>query len=218
MIAQDKAEQIYTLLDQKYPNPQTELTYDDAFTLTIAVLLSAQSTDKQVNKATYILFQQAKTPYEILALGLSKLENLVKTIGLYKTKSKNIILLCERLIQHFNGNIPDNMEDLTSLPGIGRKSANIILNSIFNQSTIAVDTHVNRLSKRLGFADEKDNILTVEKKLEQHTPNKWKKNAHHYLVLHGRYICKARAPQCNLCPLQNICPSFDNNTKKYIQK
>ncbi len=204
-----KINEIFTKLSDTFPAPKTELKYFNAFTLTIAVLLSAQSTDKQVNQVTEQLFTKARTPKEFL--NLYDLENEIKSIGLYKTKAKNILSLCKKLEEKFDGKIPNNLEDLTSLDGIGRKSANVILNTIFQQPTIAVDTHVNRVSKRLHLANANDSVLKVEQKLLEKVPNQWKKDAHHYLVLHGRYICKARNPQCGKCVLNTICPSYQKN-------
>ena len=155
------------------------------------------------------MFTKARTPKEFL--NLYDLENEIKSIGLYKTKAKNILSLCKKLEEKFDGKIPNNLEDLTSLDGIGRKSANVILNTIFQQPTIAVDTHVNRVSKRLHLANANDSVLKVEQKLLEKVPNQWKKDAHHYLVLHGRYICKARNPQCGKCVLNTICPSYQKN-------
>ena len=199
------ANEIFTILSKEFIHPQTELKYVNSFTFAIAVLLSAQSTDKQVNKITESLFQEASDAKSFLQI--NNLEDKIKSIGLYKTKAKNIILLCKRLEQEFNGEIPNNLEDLISLPGIGRKSANVILNTIFNHNTIAVDTHVNRVAKRLKLAKDNDSVLEVEQQLNNKIPNEWKKDAHNYLILHGRYICTAKNPKCHQCPLSNICPS-----------
>lgn len=196
---------IFTALSKHIPFPATELQYINNFTLTIAVLLSAQSTDKQVNKIMKPLFEQYDTPAKMLTI--PNLQKQINSIGLYKTKAKNIISLCHMLIQKFNSTIPSTFEELIMLPGIGRKSANVILNTAFGQNTIAVDTHVNRVAKRLHIANQDDNIIQVEKKLLQKIDQKWLKNAHHYLVLHGRYTCKAINPQCAKCPLAEMCPS-----------
>jgi len=200
--------QILQIFNDKDPNPRCELDYTNAYTLLIAVLLSAQSTDKGVNKATKELFKIADTPQKMLDLGLDKLKEYIKTIGLYNNKAKNIIALSEDLIKYHNGEVPANREDLEKLAGIGRKTANVVLNVWFNQPTIAVDTHVMRISHRLDFSDGKT-PLDIEKDLNNILPDSFKKNANHWLVLFGRYICKAQKPDCLNCPISKFCYSKD---------
>ncbi len=200
---------IFERLSKNIEKPKVELNYSNAFQLTIAVLLSARTTDKQVNKVTNTLFKKFFKPEDLYKF--DNLENEIKTIGLYKTKAKHIQELCQILIEKFNGEIPSNLKDLTSLPGIGRKSANVILSEIFQQNAIAVDTHVNRVAKRLGIATSKDSVLAVEKKLMSAIPEKWQRSANSYLVLHGRYTCTARNPKCNECPLKDMCDYYKNN-------
>lgn len=186
------------------PHPTTELIYSSPFELLIAVILSAQATDKSVNKATQILFAKANTPKKIAALGLTNLKKYIKTIGLYNTKAKNIIKTCKILREHYQGKVPNNRENLEGLSGVGRKTANVILNTAFHQPTIAVDTHIFRVCNRTGLAPGKT-PLAVEKTLLKVVPKKYLKNAHHWLVLHGRYICLARKPKCFECIIQDLC-------------
>lgn len=190
------------------PNPQCELNYHNAYTLLVAVVLSAQSTDKGVNKATESLFKIADTPQKILELGLDKLKEYIKTIGLYNNKAKNIILLSEDLVNKYNGEVPHNREALESLPGIGRKTANVVLNVWFDEPALAVDTHVMRLSHRLDFSQGK-NPLEVEQDLMKVLPEEFVKKANHWLVLFGRYTCKAQKPDCLNCPIREYCRSKD---------
>lgn len=190
------------------PNPQCELNYHNAYTLLIAVVLSAQSTDKGVNKATESLFKIADTPQKILELGLDKLKEYIKTIGLYNNKAKNIILLSEDLVNKYNGEVPHNREALESLPGVGRKTANVVLNVWFDEPALAVDTHVMRLSHRLDFSQGK-NPLEVEQDLMKVLPEEFVKKANHWLVLFGRYTCKAQKPDCLNCPIREYCRSKD---------
>tara|TARA_Y100001960_G_C14746561_1_gene865970 strand:- start:551 stop:1183 length:633 start_codon:yes stop_codon:yes gene_type:complete len=191
-------------LSKEIPNPKSDLKYTNTFTLLLAVVLSAQSTDVGVNKATKKLFLIADTPKKILNLGISKLKFFIKTIGLYNTKAKNIINLSQIIIERFNGKVPNTREELTSLPGVGRKTANVILNIAFKKSTIAVDTHIFRVSNRTKIAIGKKPI-DVELKLEDIVPEKYKKQAHHLLILHGRYVCKARSPICKICVVKDLC-------------
>jgi len=191
-------------LSKEIPNPKPDLKYTNTFTLLLAVVLSAQSTDVGVNKATKKLFLIADTPKKILNLGISKLKFFIKTIGLYNTKAKNIINLSQIIIERFNGKVPNTREELTSLPGVGRKTANVILNIAFKKSTIAVDTHIFRVSNRTKIAIGKKPI-DVELKLEDIVPEKYKKQAHHLLILHGRYVCKARSPICKICVVNDLC-------------
>ena len=200
--------QILQIFNDRDPNPRCELDYTNAYTLLIAVLLSAQSTDKGVNKATKELFKIADTPQKMLDLGIEKLKEYIKTIGLYNNKAKNIIALSEDLIKYHNGEVPENREALEKLAGIGRKTANVILNVWFNQPTIAVDTHVMRISHRLNLSDGKT-PLEIEQDLNNILPDNFKKNANHWLVLFGRYICKAQKPDCLNCPITNFCSDKD---------
>lgn len=206
-----KAEEILEILkifNDKDPNPRCELDYTNAYTLLVAVLLSAQTTDKGVNKATAELFKIADTPQKMLELGLENLKGYIKTIGLYNNKAKNIIALSQELINKYQGEVPSDRQALENLPGVGRKTANVVLNVWFNQPTIAVDTHVMRISHRLGFSDGKT-PLAVEEDLNAVLPDNYKKNANHWLVLFGRYICKAQKPDCPNCPISSFCKSAD---------
>jgi endonuclease-3 len=196
--------QIYSRLREKMPNPETELVYDSPFELLIAVILSAQATDVGVNKATALLFPAANTPEAILDLGLRRLKSYIKTIGLYNAKAENIIKTCRILIDRFDGDVPRTREELESLPGVGRKTANVILNTAFGEPTIAVDTHIFRVANRTGLAPGKT-PLAVEKRLVRLTPDEFKKDAHHWLILHGRYTCKARKPDCPNCVIEDLC-------------
>ncbi len=198
--------EIFNRLALAMPEPTTELNYSTAFELLIAVVLSAQATDKGVNKATGPLFAVANTPEAILDLGLPTLKDYVKTIGLFNTKSANIIKLCQQLIADHNGEVPQTREALEALPGVGRKTANVILNTAFGQPTIAVDTHIFRVSNRTGLAPGK-NVLEVEKNLIKWVPTHYKKDAHHLLILHGRYTCIARKPKCQQCIIKDLCDS-----------
>lgn len=186
------------------PQPQTELIYHSEFELLIAVMLSAQATDKSVNKATHGLFQRANTPKQMLDLGEANLKNYIKTIGLFNTKAANIIKTCRLLFEHYASQVPKQREQLESLPGVGRKTANVLLNTLFGEATIAVDTHIFRVANRSGLAPGK-NVIEVEKKLEKNVPAIFKKQAHHWLVLHGRYTCIARKPKCPECIIQDLC-------------
>lgn len=199
-----KRVELFTRLQQANPSPQTELVYHSEFELLIAVILSAQATDKRVNIVTAALFPIAHTPGQILALGLSGLKSHIKSIGLYNSKAENIIKTCRILVDQHASVIPRDRASLEALPGVGRKTANVLLNTLFGESTIAVDTHIFRVANRTGLAPGK-NVVEVEKKLEKNIPNKFKKDAHHWLVLHGRYICKARKPECWHCLIQDIC-------------
>ena len=190
------------------PDPETELQYSTAFELLIAVVLSAQATDKGVNKATAKLFPIANTPQSILALGEEGLKNHIKTIGLFNTKGANIIKLCQRLIDHHHGEVPQTRVELEALAGVGRKTANVILNTAFGQPTIAVDTHIFRVSNRTGLAKGK-NVVEVEQNLEKWVPKQHKLDAHHLLILHGRYTCIARKPRCGSCVVEDLCDFKD---------
>ena len=186
------------------PDPETELDYINPYTLLVAVVLSAQATDAGVNKATQPLFAIADTPQKMLKLGEARLTDYIKTIGLYRMKAKNVIRLSEILVKEHGGQVPRERAALEALPGVGRKTANVVLNVAFGQPTIAVDTHIFRVGNRTGLAPGKT-PLEVEMSLEKRTPAEWKKNAHHWLILHGRYICKARKPDCPICPVVDIC-------------
>ena len=199
-----KRTEIFTRLRDQNPNPTTELNYSSPFELLIAVILSAQATDVGVNKATDRLYPVANTPQAILDLGLEGLKSYVKTIGLYNAKAENIIKTCEMLLTLHNGEVPDNREALEALPGVGRKTANVVLNTAFGQPTMAVDTHIFRVSNRTGIAPGK-NVLEVEKRLLRLVPKEFLVDAHHWLILHGRYVCKARKPQCGSCIIEDLC-------------
>jgi endonuclease III len=186
------------------PQPRTELCYRSPFELLIAVVLSAQATDKSVNKATTRLFKVANTPQKILALGEEGLIEYIQSIGLFRTKTRHIIALCKILIQEHHGKVPDNREALEKLPGVGRKTANVILNTAFGQPTIAVDTHIFRVANRTGLAPGK-NVREVEEKLLRVVPEEYRLNAHHWLILHGRYVCTARTPHCSECIVNDLC-------------
>ena len=200
--------EIMDIFNQKDPNPRCELNYSNAYTLLVAVVLSAQSTAKGVNRATEELFKIADTPQKMAALGLDKLKHYIKTIGLYNNKAKNIIALSKELTEKYQGEVPHNREALENLAGVGRKTANVVLNVWFNEPTLAVDTHVMRISHRLNMSDGK-NPLEVEKDLLKVLPDNYKKNANHWLVLFGRYICKAQKPDCPNCPVSSFCHSAD---------
>lgn len=197
-------EKIFERFQKWDPAPTTELVYHSPFELLIAVILSAQATDLSVNKATAKLFPVANTPKKILDLGEKKLKEFIKTIGLYNTKANNIIKTCAILLHDHAGSVPDNREALEELPGVGRKTANVILNTVFNQPTIAVDTHIFRVCNRTGLAKGKT-PLQVETKLLKTTPARFKQHAHHWLVLHGRYVCIARKPKCPECIIKDLC-------------
>ena len=200
--------EIMSVFAHKYPNPRCELDYKNAFTLLVAVVLSAQSTDKGVNKATKALFEVADTPQKMAALGLEELKNYIKTIGLYNNKAKNIIALSQTLVEKYQGEVPADREALENLPGVGRKTANVVLNVWFDQPTLAVDTHVMRISHRLGFSNGKT-PLAIEQDLLKVLPPEYVKNANHWLVLFGRYVCKAQKPDCANCPIAGFCHSKD---------
>ena len=197
-------EEFYTRLRESNPAPTTELHYATPFQLLIAVILSAQATDVGVNKATARLFPVAPTPADMLALGEEGLTEYIKTIGLFRTKAKNVIATCRQLIEKHHGEVPDDRSALEALPGVGRKTANVVLNTAFGHPTIAVDTHIFRLGNRTGLAPGKT-VDDVEKKLLRVTPEEFKKDAHHWLILHGRYVCKARKPECARCVVSDLC-------------
>ena len=206
-----KRREIFERLRAANPNPTTELVYRSPFELLVSVVLSAQATDKSVNLATARLFSVANTPEKIVELGEQKLSDFLRTIGLYRMKAKNVIGLSSLLLRNFNGEVPKTREALESLPGVGRKTANVVLNTAFGQPTIAVDTHIFRVANRTGIAPGKD-PLEVELKLLKHTPADFLKDAHHWLILHGRYVCVARKPKCPECGIRNLC-EFRRKTK-----
>jgi len=200
----DKRTAIFNTLRARMPAPTTELEYANPFELLIAVILSAQATDISVNKATKKLYPVASTPDAILALGAGGLKPYIRTIGLFNSKAENIVKTCRILIEDHDSEVPRTREELESLPGVGRKTANVVLNTAFGEPTIAVDTHIFRVSNRTGIAKGKT-PLEVEKRLVRSTPDEFKKDAHHWLILHGRYICKARKPLCGECPIEQWC-------------
>ena len=200
----EKRHEIFRRLSEAIPEPKTELTHTSTFELLIAVILSAQATDKGVNIATAKLFPVANTPQAIVDLGLEGLESYIKTIGLYRSKAKNVLATCRMLVEQYNSEVPRTREALESLPGGGRKTANVILNTAFGEATIAVDTHIFRLGNRIGLAPGKT-PLDVEKKLMKTVPREYMQDAHHLLILHGRYVCVARKPKCAACVIYDYC-------------
>ncbi len=199
-----KRTEILTRLREENPKPTTELQYASPFELLISVILSAQATDVSVNKATGPLFAAANTPAGVVRLGEEKLKSYIKTIGLFNTKAKNVIKTCQMLVDEHDGEVPTNREGLEALPGVGRKTANVVLNTAFSQPTIAVDTHIFRVSNRTKFAPGK-NVNQVEQKLLKFVPDEFKHDVHHWLILHGRYICTARKPKCSACVIFDLC-------------
>jgi endonuclease-3 len=196
--------EIFRRLHEDNPEPKTELAYSSPFELLVAVTLSAQATDVSVNKATAKLFPVANTPEAIYALGVEGLSKYIKTIGLYNSKAKNVIEACRILIEKHGSQVPDNREDLEALPGVGRKTANVVLNTAFRQLAMAVDTHIFRVSNRTGIAPGK-NVVEVENKLMKFVPKEFLLDAHHWLILHGRYVCQARKPRCGSCRIEDLC-------------
>jgi endonuclease-3 len=206
------AEEFFARLKKHTPEPKTELQYVNPYTLLVAVVLSAQATDKGVNKATAPLFRRVTTPQQMVALGEASLTETIKTIGLYRGKAKNVIALSKLLVERHGGSVPKNREALEALPGVGRKTANVVLNVAFGEPTIAVDTHIFRVSNRTGLAPGKD-VLEVEQALEKVVPEQYKLNAHHWLILHGRYTCVARKPLCPTCVVRDLC-RFKEKTRE----
>jgi endonuclease III len=206
-----KRREIFRRFEAANPNPTTELEYGTPYELLVAVVLSAQATDKSVNAATKKLFADANTPEKMVALGVPRLEGTIRTIGLFRTKAKNVIALSKMLLEEHCGAVPQNREALERLPGVGRKTANVVLNTAFGQPTVAVDTHIFRVANRTGIAPGKD-PLEVEEKLLKFTPPEYLKNAHHWLILHGRYVCLARKPGCPKCLIRDLC-EFRPKTK-----
>lgn len=209
-MKRDQINTLFSRLAAENPAPKTELDYGNPYTLLVAVVLSAQATDVGVNKATKALFELADTPAAMLALGEQRVRELIRTIGLYRNKAKNVIALSRMLIDEHDGQVPNDRAALERLPGVGRKTASVILNEAFGQSTIAVDTHVFRLANRTGLAPAKT-PLAVEHSLEKVVPKRYARGAHHWLILHGRYVCVARKPKCEICTISDLC-SFDAKT------
>jgi endonuclease III len=203
--------ELFRRLRELDPNPTTELKYSTPFELLVAVILSAQATDVGVNKATKRLFPVANTPKKILALGEEGLKRYISTIGLYNAKAKNIVATCALLLERHGGEVPRTREELEALPGVGRKTANVILNTVFGETTIAVDTHIFRVCNRTGLARGKT-VRAVEDKLVKVVPQEYKLGAHHWLILHGRYVCTARKPKCPVCPIRDLC-AYQHKTR-----
>jgi endonuclease-3 len=204
MLKKPQIEEFFARLQKAMPDPRGELEYINPYTLLVAVVLSAQATDASVNKATEPLFKIVDTPEKMVKLGEAKLKGFIKTIGLFNTKAKNVIKLSEMLIAEHGSQVPADREILQSLPGVGRKTANVVLNIAFGQETMAVDTHIFRVGNRTGLAPGKD-VLQVELQLEKRVPKAYRLHAHHWLILHGRYVCKARKPDCPVCVVRDIC-------------
>jgi endonuclease-3 len=207
-LSREQAHDLMARLAQDRPDPKTELDYTNPYTLLVAVALSAQATDVGVNKATRLLFQEADTPEKMVALGEDHVRDRIKTIGLFRNKAKNVIALSELLIARHGGEVPADRDALEALPGVGRKTANVVMNEAFGVPTIAVDTHIFRVSNRTRLAPGKD-PLAVELRLEKIMPDEFRQGAHHWLILHGRYLCKARKPECWRCPVEDICQFKD---------
>jgi endonuclease III len=210
-VSPEKREKLFERLRSANPNPTTELAYRTPFELLVSVVLSAQATDKSVNAATEKLYREANTPQALLALGEDGLTAYIKTIGLYRSKARHILATCRLLIERHGGQVPESREALEALPGVGRKTANVILNTAFGQPTIAVDTHIFRVANRTGLAPGKD-VREVEDKLLKFVPESFRKDAHHWLILHGRYVCKARKPDCPACVIRDLC-AYKGKTK-----
>ncbi len=203
-LSRDQIHEIFRRFAAANPEPKSELEYHDPFTLLVAVVLSAQATDAGVNKATRPLFKIADTPAKMIALGEDRVREAIKTIGLYRNKAKNVIALSQELVSKYESKVPDNRESLESLPGVGRKTANVVLNVAFGQPTMAVDTHVFRVANRTGLADG-ETPLEVEQQLLKIVPPEYATHAHHWLILHGRYVCKAKKPECPRCLINDLC-------------
>lgn len=204
MMSESDVETFYQRLAEAFPNAQTELHYRNPYTLLVAVVLSAQATDAAVNRVTDSLFETVDTPQKMLALGEERLRDQIRSLGYYNAKARHIIALSKALVERFGGNVPPDLDALTALPGVGRKTANVVLNVAFNKPTIAVDTHVFRVANRTGLAPGKT-PLDVERKLLERTPERWLHQAHHLLILHGRYVCKSRRPLCEQCVVRDLC-------------
>ncbi|HEY5346803.1 MAG TPA: endonuclease III [Rhizomicrobium sp.] len=212
LMSKAEIETFFAALKKQMPEPKTELQYVNPYTLLVAVALSAQATDKGVNKATTPLFKTVDTPQKMVALGVEKLTEAIRTIGLYRGKAKNVIALSKILIEQHGADVPRSREELEALPGVGRKTANVVLNVAFGEKTIAVDTHIFRVSNRTGLAPGK-NVLVVEEGLEKRVPDAYRLHAHHWLILHGRYTCVARRPLCPTCMVRSVC-HFPDKTKE----
>lgn len=210
MSVANKINNIFSILSQQNPAPRTELNFTNNFTLLVAIVLSAQSTDIGVNKATENLFKKISTPQDLINLGIDNLKTYIKSLGLYNNKAKNLLALSEILISKYNGGIPTKIEELEELPGVGSKTARVFLNCAFDFPVIAADTHVFRVSNRLGISSKTTPQL-VEMELNKIVPYKWKLHAHHWLILHGRYICKAKKPDCINCAIRNDCNFYEQN-------
>lgn len=204
MLTENEIVKIFERFKKQNPEPKPELEYSDNYTLIVAVVLSAQTTDKSVNKVTEKLFKLAPTPQKMIKLGQEKIEEIIRPIGLSKNKSKNVIELSKQLVENFNGTVPGTMKELLSLSGVGRKTANVVLNVAFGKKVMPVDTHVLRVSQRIGFSDCRT-PEEMEKVLVEKIPSKYMQHAHHWLILHGRYVCTARAPRCEECVIKDIC-------------
>lgn len=207
----------FNILQTRNPEPKGELEYVNPYTLLVAVVLSAQATDKGVNKATKALFAKIDTPQKMVKLGEAGLKEYIKTIGLYNSKAKNVIALSEILVRDYKGEIPTTRDELVKLPGVGRKTANVVLNIAFGEETMAVDTHIFRVCNRTGIAPG-NNVDKVEAKLEEVVPKEFRRHAHHWLILHGRYICKARTPLCAECPVYKFCEYKDKEKIRFAQE
>ncbi|KGF27500.1 MULTISPECIES: endonuclease III [Staphylococcus] len=218
MISKKKALEMIDVIADMFPNAECELKHDNAFELTIAVLLSAQCTDNLVNKVTRTLFQKYKTPQDYLNVDIEELQNDIRSIGLYRNKAKNIQKLCQSLLEQFNGQIPSTHKELESLAGVGRKTANVVMSVAFDEPSLAVDTHVERVSKRLGINRWKDNVTQVEDRLCSIIPKERWSRSHHQLIFFGRYHCLARKPKCDICPLLNDCREGQKRMKGQLKE
>jgi endonuclease-3 len=216
-VTRDEIFEFFRLLAEDNPDPETELEFGNVYQLLVAVVLSAQATDVGVNKATRKLFAEVRTPEQMVALGEEALKQQIKTIGLFNSKAKNVIALSEKLIAEHGGEVPRDRDQLTALPGVGRKTANVVLNSAFGDETFAVDTHVFRVCNRTGLAPGKT-PEQVEAKLEKRVPQPFRRGAHHWLILHGRYTCKARTPECWRCPVNHLCQFRNKVLEKPVKK
>ncbi|KAA2276242.1 endonuclease III [Staphylococcus haemolyticus] len=218
MISKKKALEMIDVIADMFPNAECELKHDNAFELTIAVLLSAQCTDNLVNKVTRTLFQKYKTPQDYLNVDIEELQNDIRSIGLYRNKAKNIQKLCQSLLEQFNGQIPSTHKELESLAGVGRKTANVVMSVAFDEPSLAVDTHVERVSKRLGINRWKDNVTQVEDRLCSIIPKERWSRSHHQLIFFGRYHCLARKPKCDICPLLDDCREGQKRMKAQLKE
>ncbi len=213
MLSKEETKIVIDKLLERFPDAKAELDFTNNFELLIATILSAQCTDVQVNKTTKVLFQELKEPEDYIKLSVDELGQKIRSCGFYKTKSTNILETCKLLLENYNGQVPSTMDDLTSLPGVGRKTANVVLSNAFNIPAIAVDTHVFRVSNRIGLADS-NNVLDTEKDLMDNIEKEMWSKAHHLLIFHGRRICKARKPLCDICPVTDYCFYYKKETKQ----